>query len=63
MKTRKGGGGCWNKKALNYGKQGRQIANENVAGTQSKPPGMAAAKGRWQHWLEFNLAKITCSHN
>ena len=52
----KKGGGSGNKKALSYGKQGRQTANENVAGTQSKgpcnkadkckPPHMAAAKHR-----------------
>ena len=35
MKTRKGGG-SESKKALNCCKQGRQTANENVAGTLSK---------------------------
>ena len=34
MKTRKGVG-SGNKKALNYGKQERETANENVAGTQN----------------------------
>jgi len=41
MKTRKVGG-SGSKKALNYGKQGRQTANENIAGTQYKGPGYKA---------------------
>ena len=54
------------KKALNYGKQGRQTVNENIAGTQYKGPCIKACKGQplrmaaanqcWQHSLKFNLA-------
>jgi len=32
------GWGEWDQKALNYGQQGRETANENVAGMQYRGP-------------------------
>jgi len=51
MKTRKGVG-SGSKKALNYGKQERGTANENVAGTQYKGPCNKACECENPHtWL------------
>ena len=38
------GWGEWDQKALNYGQQGRETANENVAGMQCKGPCNKACK-------------------
>ena len=55
IKMRKGGGsGSGSKKALNYGKQGSQTANENVAETQSKGPCNKAYKCEPPHMAAAN---------